>query len=156
MPDIDKPDIDKTDKAILNRIQSDFPISRRPYQVIASELQLDEERLIKRVQRLKEKGIIRRIGGNFVPGKLGFVSTLCAGRVPDEKIDAFAAIVNTYRGVTHNYVRDNTYNIWFTMIAPSMADIDRTLAEITELTGVPNIISLPATRVFKIKAQFNL
>jgi len=148
--------LETTDRAILNRIQSDFPITPRPYQVLAKELSLDEEEIIERIRRLKEIGIIRRIGGNFVPGKLGFVSTLCAGRVPADKIDAFAAVVNRYRGVTHNYVRDNTYNVWFTMIAPSMAEIDRSLAEIAEKTGVPDLISLPATRVFKIRAQFNL
>src|SRR6056297_3456708 len=148
--------LDTTDKAILNRIQSDFPITSRPYQVLAQELCLDEDELIERIRRLKEIGIIRRIGGNFVPGKLGFVSTLCAGRVPADKIDAFAAVVNQYRGVTHNYVRDNTYNVWFTMIAPSMAEIDQSLAEIAEKTGVTSLINLPATRVYKIKAQFNL
>lgn len=150
------PPIDDTDKTILNRIQSDFPITERPYEVIARELSLDETDVINRILKLKTQGIIRRIGGNFVPGKLGFVSTLCAGRVPEENIDAFAAIVNEYRGVTHNYVRDNTYNVWFTMIAPSMDEINASLAEISEKTGVTDLISLPATKVFKIKAQFNL
>jgi len=150
------PALDETDKAILNRIQSDFPITEYPYKTIARDLELDETEVIERVIRLKEQGIVRRIGGNFVPGKLGFVSTLCAGRVPEEKIDAFAAIVNEYRGVTHNYVRDNTYNVWFTMIAPSMSEIETTLSEIAEQTGVSDIISLPATKVYKIKAQFNL
>jgi DNA-binding Lrp family transcriptional regulator len=150
------PAIDETDKKILNRIQSDFPITPRPYETIAQELGLSEAEVIERIRRLKEDGIIRRIGGNFVPGKLGFVSTLCAGRVPADKIDAFAEIVNEYRGVTHNYVRDNTYNIWFTMIAPSMAEIDQSLAEISEKTGITGLINLPATKVFKIKAQFNL
>lgn len=150
------PELDDTDKIILNHIQSEFPIAERPYLVIAQRLQLDEEDVINRIRRLKALGIIRRIGGNFVPGKLGFVSTLCAGRVPEEKIDAFAAIVNEYRGVTHNYVRDNTYNVWFTMIAPSMEEINQSLAAIAEQTGVTDIINLPATKVFKIKAQFNL
>jgi len=148
--------MDETDKRILNRIQSDFPITAKPYEAIGRELGLSEAEVIERIRRLKDSGIIRRIGGNFVPGKLGFVSTLCAGRVPEEKIDVFAGIVNEYRGVTHNYVRDNTYNIWFTMIAPSMDEIDQSLAEIAKKTGVTSLISLPATRVFKIKAQFNL
>lgn len=148
--------LDNTDKAVVNRIQSDFPITARPYAVLAEELGLGEDELIARVCRLKEIGIIRRIGGNFVPGRLGFVSTLCAGRVPEEKIDAFAAIVNQYRGVTHNYVRDNTYNVWFTMIAPSMEEIRQNLSEIASQTGVAELINLPATKVFKIKAQFRL
>ncbi|MFP4533466.1 MAG: AsnC family transcriptional regulator [Desulfobacterales bacterium] len=150
------PAIDETDKRILNLIQSDFPTTAQPYEAIGRELGLSEAEVIERIRRLKDSGIIRRIGGNFVPGKLGFVSTLCAGRVPEEKIDEFAGIVNEYRGVTHNYVRDNTYNIWFTMIAPSMDEIDQSLAEIAKKTGVTSLISLPATKVFKIKAQFNL
>ena len=105
--------IDATDRAILNRIQSDFPITARPYRQIANELDLGEAEVLERVRRLKTAGIIRRIGGNFVPGRLGYVSTLCAARVPADKIDAFAAAVNRYPGVTHNYLRDNPYNVWF-------------------------------------------
>ena len=56
--------LDPTDKRILNRIQSDFPLTRRPYQTIAEDLDLSEDEVLKRVARLKEKGIIRRIGGN--------------------------------------------------------------------------------------------
>ena len=74
-------DMDDTDRAILNRIQSDFPITSRPYRAIAQDLGLGEDELIRRLRRLKDRGIIRRIGGNFSPDKLGFVSTLCAARV---------------------------------------------------------------------------
>ena len=148
--------MDATDKAIINRIQSDFPISSRPYAVIADEFDLSEDEVISRVRKLKSTGIIRRIGGNFVPGKLGYVSTLCAGKVPEDKIDTFAGIVNQYTGVTHNYVRENDYNIWFTVIAPSRELIENHLAEIAEKTGVKEIINLPATHVFKIKAHFKL
>jgi DNA-binding Lrp family transcriptional regulator len=73
--------IDETDRAILNRIQSDFPITSRPYRTISEELGLPENEVLKRILRLKESGIIRRIGGNFKPEKLGFVSTLCAAKV---------------------------------------------------------------------------
>ncbi len=82
--------IDDIDRAILNRIQSDFPITSRPYRTIAEELGLSEDGVLKRVLRLKESGIIRRIGGNFTPEKLGFVSTLCAAKVPEDKISQFA------------------------------------------------------------------
>ena len=104
-------ELDEIDKAIINRIQSDFPIASRPYLALAEDLNLTEEEVLERVLRLKKIGIIRRIGGNFVPGKLGFVSTLCAARVPADKIDQFADVVNRYPGVTHNYQRDNTYNV---------------------------------------------
>ncbi|MDH3955578.1 MAG: Lrp/AsnC family transcriptional regulator, partial [Desulfobacteraceae bacterium] len=88
------PSIDEIDRAILNRIQSDFPITTRPYLSIAENLNLSEDQVIKRLKRLKKKGIIRRIGGNFAPEKLGFVSTLCAAKVSRDKINHFARAVN--------------------------------------------------------------
>jgi DNA-binding Lrp family transcriptional regulator len=148
--------IDDIDRDILNRIQSGFPITTRPYRTIAEELGLSESEVLKRVSRLKASGVIRRIGGNFTPDKLGFVSTLCAARVPEEKISQFAEVVNRYPGVTHNYRRENTYNIWFTFIAPSMDEIKANLEQIAAETGVAGILNLPATRVFKIKAEFKV
>jgi len=148
--------LDPIDKQILNRIQSRFPIASRPFRTIAEELGLEEAEVLSRVARLKDSGIIRRIGANFVPEKVGFVSTLCAARVPQERIDRFAEVVNGYSGVTHNYVRDNEYNIWFTFIAASMEEIEANLQEIRRETGVDDILNLPATRVYKIKAKFEV
>ena len=150
------PEIDAVDKTILNRIQSDFPITPRPYRAIASDLGLSEDEVLKRIARLKKQGIIRRIGGNFAPDKLGFVSTLCAAKVPENKISQFTEVVNRYPGVTHNYRRENAFNIWFTFIAPSMDEIDANLKQIAAETGVTDILNLPATRVFKIKAEFKV
>jgi DNA-binding Lrp family transcriptional regulator len=149
-------EFDDVDKAILNRIQSDFPITSRPYRTIAEDLSLSEGEVLKRVSRLKASGIIRRIGGNFTPEKLGFVSTLCTAKVPEDKISQFAEVVNRYPGVTHNYRRENTFNIWFTFIAPSMDEINTSLKQIAAETGVTDILNLPATRVFKIRAEFQV
>ncbi len=148
--------LDHNDKAILNRIQSNFPIDSRPYRVIARELDLEESEVLQRVTRMKSSGIIRRIGGNFVPHKVGFVSTLCAAKVPANKIDAFTKAVNRYTGVTHNYQRDNQFNIWFTFIAPSRKQIQQNLESISRETGVETILNLPATKVYKIRAEFNV
>ncbi len=148
--------MDDTDRLILNRIQSEFPLTKRPYKSIAEDLGLTEADVLKRINQLKAEGVIRRIGGNFVPEKLGFVSTLCAAKVPEDKIDSFAAAVNKYPGVTHNYQRDNDYNIWFTFIAPTMDEIEENLEKISQKTGITKIINLPATKVYKIKAQFDL
>jgi len=148
--------INEIDKKILNRIQSDFPITPHPFRSIGEELGLEESSIINSVKKLKEMGIIRRIGGNFSPEKLGFQSTLCAASVPEEKIDSFTEIVNSYDGVTHNYQRGHKLNVWFTFIAPSMDDICSNLEKIKQRTGQDQIFNLPATHVFKIKAQFNL
>ena len=148
--------IDAIDRAILNRIQSDFPLTPRPYRTIGQQLELSENEVIKRVRRMKDTGIIRRIGGNFTPHALGFVSTLCAAKVPPHKISQFAKAVNRYPGVTHNYRRDNAFNVWFTFIAPSMEEIEANLNQIAADTGVTDILNLPATDVFKIKAEFQV
>ncbi len=148
--------MDDLDKSILNRIQTRFPLTPRPYAAIARELNTTEEAVLARVTRLKDAGIIRRIGGNFVPGKVGFVSTLCAAQVPEEKLDLFARTVNRFPGVTHNYLRENEFNVWFTFIAPSMEMIRDNLEKIARQTGVQRILNLPATHVFKIKAKFDL
>lgn len=152
----DTAQLDETDRIILNRIQSDFPVTARPYEAIGRELNLSEAEVLGRLERLKQTGIIRRIGGNFSPEKLGFVSTLCAASVPEDKVDLFADTVNRYPGVTHNYMRENHFNVWFTFIAPSMDDIEANLAAITRETGVQEILNLPATRVFKIRAKFDV
>ncbi|MBF0229519.1 MAG: Lrp/AsnC family transcriptional regulator [Desulfamplus sp.] len=148
--------IDDTDKNILNRIQTSFPIDPNPYKLISQELGISEDELLERLIKMKSDGIIRRIGGNFGPYKLGFFSTLCAASVPDEKLELFTTVVNKYSGVTHNYMRSHRYNIWFTFIAESMNIIEKNLKEISERTGVDDILNLPATDVFKISANFKV
>jgi DNA-binding Lrp family transcriptional regulator len=112
--------------------------------------------VIARIKSLKTEGIIRRIGGNFVSKKLGFTSTLCAAKVPENKIEEFVKKVNSYKGVTHNYLRNHDYNIWFTFIAPSMDDINLSLQEISATTNVRDILNLPAVNMFKIKVDFTV
>jgi DNA-binding Lrp family transcriptional regulator len=148
--------LDAVDKKIINRIQDLFPIEPRPFRALATELGLSEKDIISRIRHLKNQGIIRRIGGNFSPDRLGFFSTLCAARVTREKLDLFTRTVNAYTGVTHNYMRNHTYNVWFTFIAPARESIEESLREISEATGVTDILNLPATHMFKISAKFKV
>ncbi|MBU0514331.1 MAG: AsnC family transcriptional regulator [Proteobacteria bacterium] len=148
--------MDDIDRRILNEIQSRFPLDTRPYLVLAERLGLGEDEVIARVKALRDEGIIRRIGGNFNSRALGYTSTLCAAAVPDEKMAAFVDAVNAHPGITHNYQRDHRYNVWFTVIAPSSADIRDILGEITRQTGVTDLISLPAEKIFKIKVDFQV
>lgn len=148
--------MDEIDRRILNLIQKEFPLCAEPFRVIGDELGLAEKEVLERIRRLKADGIIRRIGAVFDPGKLGFVSTLCAARVPEGGISDFVALVNSYSGVTHNYRRNHDYNIWFTFIAESFEALERALGEIKTKTGVSDIISMPARRTFKINAVFEL
>ncbi len=147
--------LDPRDRIILNEIQRNFPLTRRPYLALGKKLNLREAEMLDRVKRLKETKIIRRIGASFSSGGVGFSSTLCAASVPHQKIDRFIAAVNSYPGVTHNYEREGTYNIWFTLIASSKKEIHRILTEISRQTGVEKILNLPALKTFKIAVDFN-
>ena len=148
--------MDDIDKNILNEIQSGFPITSRPYHELGKRLNLSEPEVIERIKGLKEEGIIRRIGGNFQSGRLNFASTLCAAKVPEEKIGHFVEVVNRYPGVTHNYLRKHAYNIWFTFIAEDMKYIENALRDISEETGVSELLNLPAVKMFKIKVDFEI
>lgn len=147
--------MDQTDKKILDIIQSGFPIAPRPYAEIGNQVGLSEDETLARVRALKDQGVIRRMGASFQSKGLGYTSTLCAAKVPEDKIDEFTACVNEYPGVTHNYLRENKFNIWFTFIAPSMEFIENTLAEIAEKTGI-RVLNLPAEKMFKIKVDFDM
>lgn len=148
--------MDKIDKKILNMIQKNFPIGREPFKKVAEVIGIGEDEAIRRIKKMKDDGIIRRIGAVIDPRKLGFISTLCAARVPDEKVADFARTVGGYPGVTHNYRRNHEYNIWFTLIAESEESLEGIVAEISEKTGIDDILSLRAHRTFKIDASFKL
>lgn len=145
--------MDNIDKALLDLIQSNFPVASRPYAVLAEKTGISEKEAFERVMNLKKEKIIRRIGANFQSSKLGFVSTLCAAKVPVEQLESFSERVNAEPGVTHNYERDHAYNIWFTVIAPSREKISEILDKIKADTGV-EILNLPATKLLKIKVDF--
>ncbi|HUH65675.1 MAG TPA: AsnC family transcriptional regulator [Syntrophales bacterium] len=148
--------MDAIDKKILNIIQKDFPVVAEPWKAIAEGLGLKESGVLKRVRKLKDEGIIRRIGAVFDTRKLGFASTLCAARVPKEKLKDFVDVVNSYAGVTHNYRRKHDYNVWFTFIARDQDTLNKYLAEIRERTGIADVTSMSAAQTFKIDATFEL
>ena len=145
--------LDDYDKAILNEIQSHFPIASRPYAEVGRRVGAPEAEVIRRVQAMMDRGIIRRLGANFTSRKLGYTSTLCAAQVPEERLEDFVEMVNRYPGVTHNYLRRHHFNVWFTLIAESLERLDQILAEISAASGV-EVLSLPALEVFKIKVDF--
>ena len=148
--------MDEIDKKILNILQKEFPLEERPFQIVAEKCRISEEETLSRIQKMKDDGIIRRIGAVFDGAKLGRISTLCAARVPEEKIDSFVQIVNANKNVTHNYRRDNEYNIWFTVSAATAEELEGFLTEVKEKTGVTDILDMRAVRTFKINASFDL
>ena len=115
-----------------------------------------EGEVLERVRRLRQSGVIRRIGATFEPERLGYVSTLVACRVPPAQVDDFAAIVNRYPEVTHNYEREHEYNVWFALIAPSEERIAEILAEIRAESGIEACYSAPQERRYKIRVHLEV
>lgn len=145
--------MDTRDRELLNEIQANFPVEPHPYSVLAARIGMSETEVLERIKRLRQEGIIRRIGASINSRRIGFVSTLLAARVTDEQFHSFVEIVNSYPGVTHNYERKHEFNVWFTLIAPSQKDKLRIIDDLTERTGI-RIFEFPAKRIFKIRVDF--
>jgi len=148
--------MDDLDKKILNILQKEFPLEEQPFLIVGERCGISEDETINRVLKMKEEGIIRRIGAVFDGAKLGRVSTLCAASVPEEKIESFVAVVNANKNVTHNYRRDHEYNIWFTVSAASAKELEKFIKDVKEQTGVTDILDMRAVRTFKIDASFDV
>jgi DNA-binding Lrp family transcriptional regulator len=148
--------MDELDQQILNALQQDFPLSERPFDVIATRLGIDVDVLWDRVQRMCGDGTIRRIGASLDSRRLGFSSTLAAVHVKAEDVERAAATIARYPEITHSYLRDHRFNIWFTIIAPEVQRIQAILEEIrTDLgLGAGDVLNLPMTRLFKLDARF--
>jgi DNA-binding Lrp family transcriptional regulator len=148
--------MDDINKKILNILQKEFPLTERPFLIVAQRCGISEEEALSRIQKMKDDDIIRRIGAVFDGAKLGRVSTLCAARVPEDKLENFVNIVNANKGVTHNYLRDNEYNVWFTISAATAEALEAFLADVKKKTGVTDIQDMRAVRTFKINASFEV
>ncbi|MFQ6617354.1 MAG: AsnC family transcriptional regulator [Fidelibacterota bacterium] len=148
--------MDRIDKQILSEIQENFPISKSPFAEIGSKLDLQEKEVIKRIERMKKRGLIRRIGAVMNSGKLGYKTMLAAMSVADRHLEMTVNVINDYAEITHNYLRDNKLNLWFTITAPSHPRIKQIVDEIKLKTGQQQVYLFEAERMFKIKAVFNL
>ena len=148
--------MDSVDKAILNEIQGEIPLSEDPYGDVGSKVGITADEVLTRVKKLKSEGIIRKIGPFFDAKKMGHKSTLCAVDVPEEKLQKTADLISSYIEVTHNYLREGSPNVWFTLIAENEEAIERILNEISEKAGVGPMRNLPARRMFKIKVDLKL
>ncbi len=155
------PELDRLDRLILNAIQSDFPIAPRPYQILAERLnethllELTETEVWSRVAALKQGGFIRRLGAVFNAGPLGYRSTLCAAKVPPDRLERFSALVSQAPQVTHNYLRTDEVNAWFTFTGEPSESVDDFLDHLKQESGVEEIHILESEKLFKITVTFN-
>ncbi|WP_080796965.1 siroheme decarboxylase subunit beta [Arabiibacter massiliensis] len=147
---------DAAARAVLTRVQQELPVCERPYGALGEACGTDEAGAFAAVEAARAEGLIRRIGASFESSRIGYASTLAALAVPPEEIDRVAALVGAHPGITHNYERDDRYNLWFTLVARSKEARDAELARIVSDSGCDDLLVLPAVRLFKIKVAFDV
>jgi DNA-binding Lrp family transcriptional regulator len=150
--------LDELDKRLLNLLQGSFPIAPRPYAAVAESAGIPEEEVLARTQRLLDERIIREITPIFDTRVLGYSSMLVAARVDPENPWRAAKIINSHPGVSHNYLRDHDFNIWFTIATEpgSPLGLDGTLDVLQRLTGAESVRQLPTLRLFKIRMDLEM
>jgi siroheme decarboxylase len=111
-----------------------------------------------RVQRLLDKRIIREITPIFDTRALGYQSMLVAAKVDAEHPHRAAKIINSHPGVTHNYLRNHDFNLWFTIaVEPgTRLGLQGTLDALAAETGAQSIRQLPTLRLFKIRMDLEM
>ena len=150
--------LDETDKRLLNALQSHFPLSPRPFEAVARAADMSEDAALRRTQELLDDRIIREVTPIFDTTALGYSSMLVAARVDSEHPQRAAAVINEHPGVSHNYLRNHDFNLWFTIAtAPdSRLGVDGTLEVLKELSGAESIRKLPTLTMFKINMNLEM
>jgi DNA-binding Lrp family transcriptional regulator len=146
--------LDATDFLLINSWQRGFPLEPRPFEALARSAGLSEEEALSSLARLRQQGVIDRIGPVFRPNTVG-ASLLAAMAVPAERLAAVAALVSEEPGINHNYEREHRYNLWFVVTGPRQTEVERTLARIEEAAGL-QALRLPLLEEFHVDLGFDL
>jgi len=123
------------EKALLDGFQNGFPLTERPYRAIAAQCGVSEDDVIAAIERMQDVRAISRVGAVVRPNTAG-ASTLAAMAVPEDRLDAVAALVNGYAQVTHNYEREHRLNLWFVVTAADRDTVETVLQDIEQATGI--------------------
>jgi siroheme decarboxylase len=150
--------LDELDRKLLNLMQGSFPLARRPYDEVAGLAGIDEDEVLRRVQRLIDDRIIRQVTPIFDTRVLGYKSMLVAAKVDAEHPHRAAKIINSHPGVSHNYLRNHDFNLWFTIATEpdSRLGLEGTLEVLQRLTGAESVRQLPTLRLFKIRMDLEM
>lgn len=150
--------MDKKNRRILQALQDDFPLEARPFEIVADRLHISLEELWENVQHMLDEGVIRRIGASIDSQRIGFRSTLAAVSVEPELVDRASEIIGGFHEVTHSYLRNDSFNIWFTLIAVDEKRIEEILEQIRDSLSLEKskVLNLPVKRLLKLDARFKV
>jgi DNA-binding Lrp family transcriptional regulator len=144
----------KLRKQLCNALQDGLPICQKPYADLAEFLGSDEKTVLQETGELKEAGVIRRICAMVNSRALGMTSTLVAAHIPQENLQEVTEAVNSLENVSHNYLREHYYNLWFTLQAELPEQIEITISNLSGRFGI-DFYNLPVKRVFKLDVRFD-
>lgn len=142
--------------ALAHALQAAVPLVSRPFKALGEALGLDEASVLEQLRAWRSEHKLREISAILEGGALGYDSALVAGAVPERELERVAEIVNAHPTVTHNYLRDHSYNLWFTIAVPHEMGLEATLAELARLSGVERFHPLRRTHTFKVGVNFDL
>jgi len=142
-------------RQLCNRLQRGLPLCSQPYAEIARELDSSERDVLEQTNELKAAGIIRRVAAVLNHRALGYSSTLVTAHVPQEQLPLVTEAVNALAGVSHNYLRQHRFNMWFTLQEESSAQVRATLRNLQTRFGI-DFHSLPVTKIFKLDVRFDV
>jgi DNA-binding Lrp family transcriptional regulator len=150
--------LDELDKRLLNLMQGAFPLEPRPYAAVAAAAEVSEAQVLERVDRLLRERIIRQVTPIYDTRRLGYESMLVAAKVDPENPWTAAKIINDHPGVSHNYLRNHEFNMWFTIAVEgdSALGLEGTLEVLQRLTGAESIRQLPTLQLFKIRMDLEM
>jgi DNA-binding Lrp family transcriptional regulator len=150
--------LDELDRRLLNLMQGSFPIAARPYQHVAGLAGVEEQEVMARVQRLLDKRIIRQVTPIFDTRALGYSSMLVAAKVDPEHPHRASQVINEHPGVSHNYLRNHDFNLWFTIATEpdSKLGLDGTLEVLARESGASSVRQLPTLKLFKIRMDLEM
>jgi DNA-binding Lrp family transcriptional regulator len=150
--------LDAFDKRLLNQMQGAFPIVPRPYAEVATALGVEEDVVLRRVDELIQQRIIRQVTPIFDTRALGYQSMLVAAKVDAEHPWRPAKIINAHPGVSHNYLRNHEFNMWFTVATEpdSALGLEGTLEVLKRETGAESVRQLPTLKLFKIRMDLEM
>jgi len=145
---------DKKLKELLNFLQKDFPLVPEPFKILAEKFDLEEKEIIDFLKNLKKRKIIRHFGATVNSYKLGYITSLCATSLPENKIKIAYEIAKLPE-ITHAYLREHELNFWFTVVTKSEKDLKDFCKNLEERFKI-RIKLFPAIKKFKVKAVFEV
>jgi DNA-binding Lrp family transcriptional regulator len=147
--------MDSLDRAIINQLQGDFPLSERPFAEAARRLGCTEDDLLARIKQLLGDKVLTRFGPMYHAERLGGGLSLAAMKVAPEDYEHVVEIVNLMPQVAHNYARDHALNMWFVLATETPQGLPEVLESIEHKTGY-KVYDMPKIKEYFVELKLTV